>query len=81
MSIKKVKENPIIVINNFGGKRSTKEPSCIHDWGLWDCHPDIEGKSTHLHSFGKEFPWTFDVEEKAYIIEGNIYIINIILIL
>jgi uncharacterized cupin superfamily protein len=45
---------------------------CRQTWGRWDCDPSQPGrKSTSKHSYGASFPWTFDVQEKAYILEGS----------
>jgi len=61
------------VVPNFGGRRCAVEgPASVQEWGVWDCDPAQEGrKATSKHSFGSNFPWSFDVMEKAYILEGS----------
>mmetsp|Transcript_22255 Transcript_22255/g.57016 ORF Transcript_22255/g.57016 Transcript_22255/m.57016 type:complete len:195 (+) Transcript_22255:150-734(+) len=65
------KPRPITVVHNFGGRRCTGIPVSVQDWGLWDCDPTKTGAPTQKHAFGKEFPWVFDKEEKAYVLEGE----------
>ena len=65
------KQNSITVVHNFGGKRQIGEPSAVASWSLWDCDPTKPGVASRKHSFGKEFPWIFEMNEKAYIIEGS----------
>jgi len=70
MAPKKGKKREIAVVHNFGGRRATGVPVSCRDWGLWDCDPTVEDREpTQGHGYGKEFPWVFDMEEKAY---GNV---------
>jgi len=71
---KKSKCTPITVVPNFGGRRCAAEgPSSVQSWGVWDCDPeDASGRApTQKHGYGKEFPWLFDMLEKAYVLEGS----------
>ena len=63
-----IKQKPITVVHNFGGKRLVGEPSLVASWSVWDCDPTKTGPPSRKHSYGKEFPWVFELEEKAYII-------------
>ena len=65
---------PISVVPNFGGRRCASEgPSSVQDWGKLDCDPnDRSGRTpTQKHGYGREFPWHFDMLEKAYVLEGS----------
>jgi uncharacterized cupin superfamily protein len=62
---------PITVVHNFGGRRCVGEPKQVQTWGVWDCDPTKDASPTQRHAYGSEFPWTFDMEEKAYILEGS----------
>ncbi|GMI18183.1 hypothetical protein TrLO_g958 [Triparma laevis f. longispina] len=66
-------KSSIIVIPNFGGRRLSpgQTPKKCLDWGTWDCDPSREGPPKGKHAYGKSFPWVFDMEEKAYILEGS----------
>ena len=33
--------------------------------------PEKTGEPIRHHSYGKTFPWVFDIEEKAYILKGE----------
>jgi len=68
---KTAKPKPIVVVHNFGGRRCVGEPPSVATWGTWDCDPTKTGPPTQKHAFGAKFPWTFDLEEKAYILEGS----------
>ena len=66
------KTKGINVVKNFGGRRAPANgPASVADWGTWDCDPIKTGSPNGNHAFGREFPWTFDKEEKAYILEGS----------
>lgn len=68
------KPRPITAVKNFGGRRLAEGevPSSVKDWALWCCDPTIEGKKpTRGFAYGKEFPWHFDKEEKAFVLEGE----------
>ncbi len=66
------KPKGINVVKNFGGKRAPASgPASVADWGTWDCDPTKTGSPNGNHAYGREFPWTFDKEEKAYILEGS----------
>ena len=72
----KPKAKLITVIHGFGGRRCRPPmiPPAVRDWGEWDCNPDaaLAGrKPTQRHAYGGSFPWTFDVLEKAYVLEGE----------
>ena len=66
---------PITVVHNFGGRRHPPPalPPSVRTWGMWDCDPtSTSGRPpTQRHAYGKHFPWTFDLEEKAYVLEGS----------
>eukprot|EP00658_Telonema_sp_P-2_P065212 TRINITY_DN54513_c0_g1_i1.p1 TRINITY_DN54513_c0_g1~~TRINITY_DN54513_c0_g1_i1.p1 ORF type:complete len:133 (+),score=20.54 TRINITY_DN54513_c0_g1_i1:136-534(+) len=63
---------PITVLHNYGGRRCPPEgPKEVRDWGVWDCDPSKTGPPSQHHAYGSEFPWTFDMEEKAYVLEGT----------
>ena len=68
---KKTKQHPITVVHNFGGRRCTGEPPSVATWGTWDCDPAKTGAPSQRHAYGASFPWTFDMEEKFYVIEGS----------
>ena len=68
---KKTKQHPITVVHNFGGRRCTGEPPSVATWGTWDCDPSKTGAPSQHHAYGKSFPWTFDMEEKFYVLEGS----------
>ena len=70
MPPKKVKVNPITVVHNFGGRRCVGEPPSVATWGVWDCDPARTGAPSQRHAYGADFPWSFDLEEKAYVLEG-----------
>lgn len=68
------KPRPITVVKNFGGRRLADGavPSSVEDWGRWECDPTVEGrKPTRGFAWGREFPWHFDVEEKAFVVSGE----------
>jgi uncharacterized cupin superfamily protein len=71
MPPKKQKVKPITMVHNFGGRRCVGAPQSVASWGTWDCDPSKQGPPTQKHAYGESFPWTFDMEEKAYIIEGT----------
>jgi uncharacterized cupin superfamily protein len=71
---KKARCTPITVVPNFAGRRCAPEgPTSVESWGLWDCDPeDASGRApTQKHGYGREFPWHFDMLEKAYVLEGS----------
>ena len=66
--------NPITVVHKFGGRRHPPPavPPSVRTWGAWDCDPTQQGRSpTQHHAYGQTFPWAFDMEEKAYVLEGS----------
>ena len=68
------KPRPITVVQNFGGKRlaNGEAPKEIaKDWAIWVCDPEKTGPPTRGFAYGKTFPWHFDKEEKAFILEGE----------
>ena len=66
------KVKPITVVHNFGGRRCVGEPKSVATWGIWDCDPAGDRRPpTQRHAYGSDFPWVFDMEEKAYVIEGS----------
>ena len=68
----KPRVKPITVVHNFGGRRCVGEPPSVATWGTWDCDPSGDGRPpTQRHAYGADFPWHFDLEEKAYVIEGS----------
>eukprot|EP00729_Bicosta_minor_P010615 gene10615-10509_t len=67
------KANGISVVPRFGGRRCPPPaipPSC-KTWGVWDCDPTKRKPPKQHHAYGAEFPWKFDMTEKAYILEGS----------
>jgi len=71
---KKTTPRIITVVPNFGGRRCAAEgPSSVKSWGMWDCDPEGDGTRapSQKHSYGRSFPWHFDVLEKAYVVEGS----------
>jgi hypothetical protein len=66
-------DNAITVVHRFGGRRCPPPaiPPSVKTWGEWDCDPTKTGTPRLKHAYGAEFPWTFDLEEKAYILEGS----------
>merc|ERR1712166_29897 len=66
------KPKPILVMHNYGGRRCPPEgPKEVRQWGIWDCDPSKTGAPSQRHAYGAEFDWKFDMEEKAYILEGE----------
>ena len=70
------KPRPIIVVRNFGGKRlaAGAVPNSCADWSRWECDPSPEfagRKPSRGFAWGSEFPWHFDKEEKAFVVEGG----------
>lgn len=64
----------ITVVHNFGGRRHPPPalPPSVRTWGMWDCDPTVSNRPpTQRHAYGKTFPWKFDMEEKAYVLEGS----------
>eukprot|EP00238_Polyblepharides_amylifera_P005051 CAMPEP_0196593034 /NCGR_PEP_ID=MMETSP1081-20130531/74440_1 /TAXON_ID=36882 /ORGANISM="Pyramimonas amylifera, Strain CCMP720" /LENGTH=142 /DNA_ID=CAMNT_0041916885 /DNA_START=31 /DNA_END=459 /DNA_ORIENTATION=- len=68
-----IKYKPITVVPKYGGRRCPPPsiPPSLKEWGEWDCDPTKEGKPSQHHAYGKTFPWVFDMEEKAYVLEGE----------
>mmetsp|Transcript_17998 Transcript_17998/g.30267 ORF Transcript_17998/g.30267 Transcript_17998/m.30267 type:complete len:183 (-) Transcript_17998:216-764(-) len=73
MTMAKSKCNPITVIHKFGGRRCPPPAvaPAVKDWNEWDCDPTKTGKPRQKHAYGKQFPWVFDMLEKAYVLEGE----------
>lgn len=68
------KPRPITVVKNFGGRRLAEgeTPSAIKDWSVWCCDPTVANKQpTRGFAYGSSFPWHFDKEEKAFVLEGE----------
>lgn len=68
---KAAKVKAINVVHNFGGRRCVGEPPSVATWGVWDVDPSKSGAPSQRHAYGSTFPWTFDLEEKAYILSGS----------
>jgi len=71
---KKTTPRIITVVPNFGGRRCAAEgPLSVKSWSMWDCDPEGDGNRapSQKHSYGRSFPWHFDVLEKAYVVEGS----------
>ena len=64
----------IRLVPNFGGRRNPPPamPPSVRTWGAWDCDPTQSGRQpTQHHAYGATFPWVFDMEEKAYVLQGT----------
>ena len=70
------KPRPITVVRNFGGKRLAENavPTSCVDWSKWECDPSPKfagRKPTRGFAWGAAFPWHFDKEEKAFVVQGS----------
>jgi len=66
------KAKEITVVKNYGGRRAQGAPQAVADWSIWQCDPKSKPRApTRLFAYGKEFPWHFDMLEKAYVLEGS----------
>ena len=75
------KPRPITVVRNFGGKRLAENavPTSCVDWSKWECDPSPKfagRKPTRGFAWGAAFPWHFDKEEKAFVVQGGATLIQ-----